>query len=124
MCILSFTACLLKPQGILNSQGRFAFVSTSIPLVYTAKSQDIEFRNPSQWLRDMHEAVKKTNKPNYQEAHVTVPSRLQVPAWRQLVKYYDFKILAEYVEFGFPLGVDYENLNLVRSQRITLASYL
>ena len=30
---LSFTACLLKPQGILNSQGRFAFVSKSIHLV-------------------------------------------------------------------------------------------
>ena len=34
LCILSFTACLLKPQGILNSQGRFAFVSKSIHLVY------------------------------------------------------------------------------------------
>ena len=33
MCILSFTARLLKPQGILNSQGRFAFVSKSIHLV-------------------------------------------------------------------------------------------
>ena len=33
LCILSFTACLLKPQGILNSQGRFAFVSKSIHLV-------------------------------------------------------------------------------------------
>ena len=35
MCILSFTACLLKPQSILNFKGRFAFVSKSIPLVYT-----------------------------------------------------------------------------------------
>ena len=34
ICILRFTACLLKPQGILNSQGRFAFVSKSIHLVY------------------------------------------------------------------------------------------
>ena len=33
MCILSFTACLLKPQSILNFQGCFAFVSKSIPLV-------------------------------------------------------------------------------------------
>ena len=32
-CILSFTACLLKPQSILNFKGRFAFVSKSIPLV-------------------------------------------------------------------------------------------
>ena len=33
LCILSFTACLLKPQGILSSQGRFAFVSKSFHLV-------------------------------------------------------------------------------------------
>ena len=33
LCILSFTACLLKPQSILNFKGRFAFVSKSIPLV-------------------------------------------------------------------------------------------
>ena len=38
LCILSFTACLLKPQGILNSQGRFAFVSKSIHLVLTGFS--------------------------------------------------------------------------------------
>ena len=33
LCILSFTACLLEPQRILNFKGRFAFVSKSIPLV-------------------------------------------------------------------------------------------
>ena len=33
LCILSFTACLLKPQSILNFKGRFTFVSKSIPLV-------------------------------------------------------------------------------------------
>ena len=36
LCILSFTACLLKPQSILNLQGCFAFVSKSIPLVFNA----------------------------------------------------------------------------------------
>ena len=35
LCILSFTACLLKPQSILNFEGHFAFVSKSIPLVDT-----------------------------------------------------------------------------------------
>ena len=34
LCILSFTACLLKPQSILNFKGRFAFVSKSILLVF------------------------------------------------------------------------------------------
>ena len=39
--VLSFTACLLKPQGILNSQGRFAFVSKSIHLVSKAFAGDM-----------------------------------------------------------------------------------
>ena len=75
----------------------FGFIPEKIPkIISTAKNHDIEFCNPSQWLRDMHEAVRTTNKPNYQRAHIAVPSGLQVPAWRQLVKEYDLKILAEY----------------------------
>ena len=42
LCILSFTACLLKPQGILNSQGCFAFVSKSIPLVVQATGEAVD----------------------------------------------------------------------------------
>ena len=87
----------------------FGFIPETIPVIhYAAKNQGIEFRNASQWLHDIHEAVRNTNKPNYQNARIAVPSGLQVPAWRQLIKDYDLKILAEYVEFGFPLGVDYQ----------------
>ena len=32
LCILSFTACVLKPQSILNFKGRFAFVSANVTL--------------------------------------------------------------------------------------------
>ena len=87
----------------------FGFIPEKIPVIHcTAKNQAIEFRNSSQWLHDIHEAVRNTNQPNYQKARIAVPSGLRVPAWRQLVKDYDLKILAEYVEFGFPLGVDYQ----------------
>ena len=71
------------------------------------KGQKVKFCNPSQWLCDMHE-VRNMSKPNYQEAHVMVPSGLHVQAWQQLVRDYDFKILAEYIEFRFPLGVDFD----------------
>ena len=87
----------------------FGFIPEKIPVIHcTAKNQGIELRNSSQWLHDIHEAVRSTNQPNYQKARIAVPSGLQVRAWRQLIKYYDLKILAEYVEFGFPLGVDYQ----------------
>ena len=65
----------------------FGFIPGKIPkIMCTVKNQDIEFQNPSQWLRDMHKAVKSTNEPNYRAARIAVPSGLQIPAWRQLVK--------------------------------------
>ena len=53
------------------------FIPEKIPkIIYTAKNHDIEFCNPSQWLRDMHEAVGTTNKPNYQRVHRVYRSQL------------------------------------------------
>ena len=28
--------------------------------------------------------------------------------WRYLIKNYDYKVLAEYIQFGFPLSLDYK----------------
>ena len=40
---------------------------------------------------------------------ITIPvlSGLNVKAWRQVLQGYDIVNLSEYLEFGFPLGVDY-----------------
>ena len=60
----------------------FGFIPEKIPVIHcTAKNQAIEFRNSSQWLHDIHEAVRNTNQPNYQKARIAVPSGLRVPAW-------------------------------------------
>ena len=63
----------------------FGFIPEIISsIINVVKGQDIEFCNPCHWLHDMHELV-KTNKPNYQEACVTIPSGLQVSACDNLL---------------------------------------
>ena len=46
--------------------------------------------------------------PNYKGARIQVPSSLNIPEWCYLLKNYDLKILGEYLQFGFPLNVDYD----------------
>ena len=46
--------------------------------------------------------------PNYKGARIQVPSGLNIPEWRYLLKNYDLQILGEYLQFGFPLNVDYD----------------
>ena len=83
----------------------FGFIPNKEPCILKLyKGQEIKFCNASHWLCNMHKVVKNTRTPNYQEAYIVVPSLLQVRACRQLTKKnLDFKILAEHVEFGFPL---------------------
>ena len=45
---------------------------------------------------------------NYKQTHLTVPSGLNLRNWHQLLKGYDIPILLEYLEFGFPLNINYE----------------
>ena len=44
----------------------------------------------------------------YKQTHLTVPSGLNLRNWHQLLKGYDIPILLEYLEFGFPLNINYE----------------
>ena len=55
----------------------------------------------------MHEAVRKYKVPNYQGARIPVPSGLNIRAWRRLLENYNLPIIADYLEFGFPVNVDW-----------------
>ena len=70
-------------------------------------NKGIPFKNNSQWLQTMHEAVLKYKVPNYQGARIPVPSDLNIRAWRRLLENYDLPIIAEYLEFGFPVNIDW-----------------
>ena len=73
----------------------------------TTEGKNLEFEPTQQWLKNIHKQVKLYGVPNYKGARIRVPSTLNIKAWRQLVEHYDYKILAEYIEFGFPMNIDY-----------------
>ena len=66
------------------------------------------FKPTKQWLEKNYHQVNSYGVLNYKGARTCVPSTLNVTAWRQLVTDYDYKILAEYLEFGFSMNIDYK----------------
>ena len=59
------------------------------------------------WVREAHAVVKNTGCPNYMRARVPVPSGLCIDKWRLYLQHYDLKIMCEYLQFGFPVYLDY-----------------
>ena len=37
-----------------------------------------------------------------------MPSGLIIPAWQVVLQDYDIPVLIQYLQFGFPMGVDYD----------------
>ena len=66
------------------------------------------FQNSGKWLYDMHSKVAAFSVPNYKGVRIQVPSGLNISEWRYLLEDYDLKVLGEYLQFGFPLNVDYD----------------
>ena len=61
------------------------------------------FENNGKWLYDMHSKVTAFCVPNYKGARIQVPSGLNIPEWRYLLKDYDLKIVWEYLKFWIPI---------------------
>ena len=55
------------------------------------------------WLQNAIKIISHTNKPNYLEARIIVPSLLKIPKWRAYLADYWDSMLCEYLEFGFVL---------------------
>ena len=51
--------------------------------------------------------VVKSGQFNYKDTRIAVPLGLNIYNWRRFLKDYDIPILCEYLEFGFPLNIDY-----------------
>ena len=71
----------------------------------TTEGRNLGFEPTQQWLQNIDNQVKVYGVPNYKGARIRVPSTLNVKAWRQLVEHYDYKILAEYIEFGLSITI-------------------
>ena len=58
------------------------------------------------WTVEAHKAVQKSGVPNYVHSRLLIPSGLNIYNWRRYLKDYKYKILCEYLAFGFPLNID------------------
>ena len=59
------------------------------------------------WVKNVHTLVRKSGVFNYKETRMAVPLGLNIINWRRFLDTYDIPILLEYLEFGFPLNIDY-----------------
>ena len=66
-----------------------------------------------QWIAEAHQLVRKSKKFNYQSSRIPVPSGLNIDNWRRYLVDYDLSILCEYLQYGFPLNVNYNSFQPV-----------
>ena len=87
---------------------QYGFIPLTIPVLHHLEvGETIQFEPTTQWLNAMTNKVRAHQHPNYKGARIPIASDLKVHNWRYLIKDYDYKILAEYIQFGFPLTIDY-----------------
>ena len=94
----------------LHSQWGVTFTKNLV----ISDSQDcqiIEHRDMAEWMKLAHKEVIKHNKRNYSGAWVQVVSQLNIPLWKSLLVNYKYSRVVDYLQFGFPVGLDYENFN-------------
>ena len=94
----------------LHSQWGVTFTQNLV----ISKRQDyqiIEHSDMAEWMQLAHKEVAQHNKPNYLGARVQVVSQLNIPLWKLLLADYKYSRVVDYLEFGFPMGLDYENFN-------------
>ena len=106
--------------------GKFSHVILALFLMlfhyFHHKKPQVEkpFAPTKEWLQEIHTKVKDYKAPSYRGAQIRVPSGLHIQAWRALTIEYEFKILTEYIEFGFPMKVKHDkfkcNINIVNNK--------
>ena len=57
-------------------------------------------------LKKVFDIVGSTGRFNFQGAKVTLPSGLNVEAWRRALVGYIDSVIVEYLEYGWPIGID------------------
>ena len=71
--------------------------------------QTIDHSDMLQWVQLAQKEVARHNKPNYLGARVQVISQLNIPLWRTLLKEYKYNRVVDYLQFSFPVSLDYSN---------------
>ena len=101
-CKIRETTAYIQEFGVL--------VKYQEPRLIANHRSHVQFTNLKEWVIKAHLLVKKSGLPNYMQCRLPVPSELNIFNWRRLLKNYSYSILCEYLEFGFPLNIDYNKL--------------
>ncbi|KAI8490524.1 cytoplasmic pattern recognition receptor signaling pathway in response to virus [Branchiostoma belcheri] len=83
-------------QG-LSSTSVFRNVSSTLPRVQPPLA-------PTLTYTALHDTVYKSGQYNFRGLRLAVPSRLNIPAWREALATYHDSALCDFLEFGWPLG--------------------
>ena len=94
----------------------FGFRRTN-PVHYFLKdfSNEVLADTFNEWVIKTHHAVKRTGEPNYKNARIKVPSDFNLPFCYNVLKVYRDPILFDYLQFGFPLSLDYSSFQFNES---------
>ena len=64
----------------------------------------------------LHERVFASGLPNYRGLRIPLVSKLTIPRWRSYLSDYHDNVIVDYLEFGWPVGYDYERFGFPVSQ--------
>ena len=101
-------------NNALHKQWGLMF-NSELLAVEDAHCKAIDHEDMNAWIKLAHTEANKHNAPNYKGARIKVVSNLNVKQFRHLLKDYKFSRVIDYVEFGFPLALDYSNFNYIES---------
>ena len=99
-----------KTEGSNTLHKQWGFTpSTFFTAMVDYWSQTIDHSNMNEWVKLAHATASQHKIPNYMGARVKVVSQLDVKQWRHLLADYKFSRVCDYVEFGFPLTLNYKD---------------
>lgn len=64
----------------------------------------------------LHERVFPSGLPNYKGLRIPLASKLNIAQWQSSLKDYHDNVIIDYLEFGWPVGYDYEKYGFPVSQ--------
>ena len=98
---------ILKPVHNFSFQQEFGVMVYDQPFIdINSGARQLMAADMYTWTVEAHKAVKKSGVPNYVHSRLLIPSGLNIYNWRRYLKDYKYKILCEYLAFGFPLNID------------------
>lgn len=65
---------------------------------------------------ELHERVFASGLPNYRGLRIPLVSKLHIPQWRSYLSDYHDNVIVDYLEFGWPVGYDYDQFGFPVSQ--------